>query len=273
MLLSIIGRRKVTALIYAHGRSGSSEFLCCIADAKGLKTYKNLAWEPFKQKNFKKYGYHHDRIRSRKSLKEYINHLSSLSLVKHIWTQVRNDFNQEILSNETFDRCIFLYRRSLFDVVISLLVASATQEWRYVTTNKTVGEISFTDFQNTLNTLKYDQQAYAEYFSSVMQKKRGAYVINYESLYGMTTESRMNQVNIVTHVFETLGFKTETLNIPLLIDKWLKPDNKYKTYKYYKHVVSNFDALYEEFGWANQYYLNHPDKTPESIVSKLGSYE
>jgi len=170
-----------------------------------------------------------------------------------------------LLNALAFDRCVFLYRRSLFDSVISRIVARATQNWRHIKKMVPIGKVPPELVLQDIEELQCEQKLYAKLFSTAAQQKKKACVINYESLYGVAEGADVKQAALLSQVLDTLGFTDCVAKAENLAKKWLSQDKKYKSYEYYYEVVDNFNELYEQFGYANNFYTDNPADSPEAL--------
>ena len=145
-------------LIFAHGRSGSSELFRALQAVKGGDSW---SWEPFKRrKNMPKLT----------TIAELEQQLTSVGdHAKHLWTHMGRQLNLELLRPERTEGLVFLYRRNVFDTVISLIVARHTKEWRFVKEGQSLGVVDPKDVLSEMKRLKRN----ITYYKSVLPKKSG----------------------------------------------------------------------------------------------------
>ncbi len=211
-------------VIWAHGRSGSSEL------ARALREYAALhgEMEPF--------GKSMARAGIAKEGAAFEAHLHAklmeCDFIKHLWTQLPSASNEALLHNRELSRIVFLYRPNLFDVAVSTLMAKNLGNWNRIDPQAIEKPISITPTQikNFAGALKADIQYQAKL---VRASGKPVSYVRYDLLYSAAYREQFLKVVRFLGLAEGAAAAVERL----------APGGKYSHDKTFARAIANWREI------------------------------
>lgn len=241
-------------LIYAHARSGSTQLLRHI-EAAGLRGRE----EPFKPRKGRRAGFR--IVAEPGDLGRYIAAIGA-SHLKHLWSDLPEPKNIELVANPAFDAILFLYRRNLADYALSMTTANLTKEW-HGTESGPQGEMPLGDLRRFLRRIRREIPAHA---GLLRDHAQGALTcVAYEDLYGMAGETAQRRA--IVSSLGAMGMENGTAAVDAAIAGDFSPRGKYKGRDYYARIFSNYAEAEQIVTGAEHYFDDHPGEMPETIFA------
>ena len=238
-------------LVYAHGRSGSTQLVRALRRAVGGELVRD---EPFKQRNAESWGYN---LSVRDNIEDYLRWLGAPYL-KHLWSDMRPKQNRALVSSPLLQGVIFLYRRNIFEYAISMVAASLTKEWH--------GSKAEFGAPMPLSSVEHAISVITETIPSNSRLVKESITcpllcVSYEDLY---SSSAVVRDQTAVSVLDALGVERNVQSLKNLLS-FFNPDKKYKGREYYLSKFTNFREVEERFSDSSTYFSDHPDQAPEYI--------
>ncbi|MFC1710067.1 hypothetical protein ACFL0F_00195 [Patescibacteria group bacterium] len=227
--------------IFASARTGSTSLAVALSQSKDVK----MAAEPF-HKDFTKWNPEATNYRLLlEETKDFDNVLNKIfenySAFKTLHHDLSEKNNLKLLGKKDI-KILFLYRRSLFEQILSDLVAHQIGKWNN-TSKVDYQDLKPIDPKEMKKKIDYVRKTNKKYFDFLKRnRKRGFLELVYEDLY---SETQKDNIEAITDISTFLGIQPPDNRT---IQKYMTPSkakinykNIYKTVPNYKQLKKRFD--------------------------------